>query len=84
MTARKPRPIISPDALQRACDELGNAVIVSPTKFANELDMSVKTLYQWIEQGRLDGSFRKRGKKIFILRKEALNILFNGPDWSNS
>ena len=41
----------------------------------------MKTVYEWIAKGRLDGAFRKRGKHILIWRDRALDLLFNGPDW---
>lgn len=35
-----------------------------------------------IEVGRLDGAFRNRGKHILIWRDRALDIIFNGPEWT--
>lgn len=55
--------------------------ILSPQQFAGLLGISLKTVYEWISRGRLDGAFRKRGKHILIWRDRALKILFNGPDW---
>jgi excisionase family DNA binding protein len=57
--------------------------ILSPSQLAALLNLSVKTVYQWITEGRLDGSFRKRGKHVLIWRDRALHLLFNGPDWKN-
>ena len=59
-------------------------VILSPGQLAALLDQSPKTIYEWIAKGRLDGSFRKRGKHILIWRDRALDILFNAKDWSSS
>ena len=55
--------------------------IVSPTQLADLLRKSVKTIYAWIAQGRLDGSFRKRGKHCLIWRDRAIEILMNGKEW---
>lgn len=43
--------------------------------------VTCKTLYQWIAQGRLDGSFRKRGKRHLFWRDRLVEILFNGSEW---
>lgn len=78
---------LKPDEITQAF--VGNAgdkfpVILSPKLLAALLGMSPKTIYEWIAQGRLDGSFRKRGKHILIWRDRALEILFNGKEWSSS
>ncbi len=57
--------------------------ILSPNQLAELLGLSVKTIYEWVARGRLDGAFRKRGKHCLIWRDRALNILFNGKDWTN-
>jgi hypothetical protein len=55
--------------------------ILSPNQLAGLLGLSVKTIYEWIALGRLDGSFRKRGKRLLIWRDRALDIVFNGKEW---
>lgn len=57
--------------------------IVSPVQFAELLGLSVKTIYEWIARGRLEGAYRKRGKHILIIRELALERVFNGPDWKD-
>ena len=57
--------------------------ILAPAQLAALLGLSVKTIYEWLTAGRLDGTFRKRGKHILIWRDRALDLLFNGPDWKN-
>lgn len=57
--------------------------ILSPSQLANLLGLSPKTVYAWIAQGRLHGSFRKRGKHLLIWRDKVLDLLFNGPSWRN-
>jgi hypothetical protein len=58
--------------------------IVSPEQLAAIIVCSRKTIYDWIAKGRLDGTFRKRGKHILIWRDKALDLLLNGPDWTNN
>jgi excisionase family DNA binding protein len=58
-------------------------VILSPAMLAALLQLSPKTIYEWIARGRLDGSFRKRGKHVLFWRDRVLDILFNGKDWSS-
>jgi excisionase family DNA binding protein len=63
----------------------GNAVpeILSPAKLAGLLGLSVKTIYEWIAKGQLDGAFRKRGKHCLIWRDRVIDLLFNGKDWNH-
>jgi excisionase family DNA binding protein len=56
-------------------------VILSPDQLAELLGLSVKTVYQWIAAGRLDGAYRKRGKHVLLWRDRAIDVLFNGPEW---
>lgn len=58
--------------------------ILSPQQFAVLLGLSVKTIYEWIARGRLDGAFRKRGKHNLIWRDRAIKIVINGPDWETN
>ena len=58
--------------------------ILSPRQLAELLGLSVKTVYEWIARGRLDGAFRKRGKHNLIWRDRALKIIFNGPEWESN
>jgi excisionase family DNA binding protein len=66
-----------------AADESRFPIIMSPAQLANLLGLSVKTIYEWISHGRLDGAFRKRGKHCLIWRDRALEIIFNGADWNH-
>lgn len=59
-------------------------VILAPTQLAALTGRSVKTIYEWIAKGRLDGAFRKRGKHVLIWRDRAIEILFNGQEWRNA
>ncbi len=55
--------------------------ILNVAQLAELLQISAKTVYEWIAKGRLDGAFRKRGKHHLIWRDRAIEILFNGKDW---
>ena len=55
--------------------------VLTARQLAQLLTVSVKTLYQWVAAGRLDGAFRKRGKHLLFWRDRALEILFNSSDW---
>jgi len=57
-------------------------VVLSPDQLAELVGLSVKTIYEWMSKGRLDGAYRKRGKHVLIWRDRALDILFNGKEWS--
>lgn len=55
--------------------------ILNVPQLAELVQISPKTVYEWIAKGRLDGAFRKRGKHLLIWRDRAIDILFNGKDW---
>jgi excisionase family DNA binding protein len=56
--------------------------ILSPTQFAALLGLSVKTIYEWMMKGHLDGAYRKRGKHVLIWRDRALDLVLNGKEWT--
>ncbi len=56
--------------------------ILSPRQLADLLGFSVKTVYEWLAKGRLDGAYRKRGKHCLVWRDRALTIIFNGKEWT--
>jgi hypothetical protein len=77
---------LSKDEIQQAfAGPTGETVppILTPAQFADLAQLSVKTVYEWIANGRLNGAFRKRGKHNLIWRDRALDILFNGPEWQH-
>jgi len=83
----KPQLKLSKDEIQRTFANGPAAqipVIISPSQLANLLGKSVKTIYDWISKGRLDGAFRKRGRHIFFWRDRAIEILMNGKDWHDA
>ena len=75
---------LSKDEIQQAfADGLGAQFppILKVEQLAALLQISAKTVYEWITKGRLDGAFRKRGKHHLIWRDRAIDILFNGKEW---
>ncbi len=82
MSSRK-RPISREEIRQAFVGPAADTVpvILSPARLAALLNLSTKTIYEWIAKGRLDGAFRKRGKHVLIWRDRALDRLFNGAEW---
>ena len=76
MSIRK-RPISKEEIRQAFVGPTADAAppILSPAQLAELLGLSVKTVYEWIATGRLDGAFRKRGKHILILARPRLGPL---------
>jgi excisionase family DNA binding protein len=58
--------------------------ILSPAQLAAMLGISLKTIYEWIARGRLDGTFRKRGKHIRFWRDRVVALYFNGAQWETN
>ena len=86
MTAQKRKRILTKDELQRPFVDVeghDRLPVISPAQLAALCGVSTKTIYHWIAAGRLDGTFRKRGKHVLIWRDQALDTLFNGPDWTD-
>ena len=86
MTRRRKRDErVSRNELRRPfADELGERFgpFLTPQQLADLLCISRSTIYFWLEQGWFKGAARKRGKHVRIFRDKALDIFFNGPDWS--
>jgi len=58
--------------------------VLSPQSCADMLGTSVKTVYCWLESGRLYGAHRRRGKRQLIWRDRAILLVFNGADGKKS
>lgn len=50
---------------------------------ARMVGKSVKTIYNWVESGRLKGAVRRQGKCLYLWRDRVLDKIFNGPDWAD-
>jgi excisionase family DNA binding protein len=55
--------------------------IMDVAGIARLVGISPKTVYFWISEGRLNGTFRKRGKHVLFWRDRVLDRIFNGPNW---
>lgn len=79
------RKLSKPEIQQAFADGAGAQFppILTVVQLASLLQVSKKTLYEWLAKGRLDGSFRKRGKHVLVWRDRALDLLLNGPDWTS-
>jgi hypothetical protein len=64
--------------------ERGQVPVVMTTKrLADFLGVSPKTIYFWLAAGRLDGTYRRRGKHNFFVTTRVLDRIFNGAEWAN-
>jgi predicted DNA-binding transcriptional regulator AlpA len=80
------RCVVSREAIAAAfakAREQADRPFVSPKQLGQIIGVSRKTVYAWIAKGRLDGSFRKRGKHLLIWRDKAIDLVLNGPEWSD-
>jgi excisionase family DNA binding protein len=68
---------------QAFADDTGTSIpkILTTDQVAKLLQISRKTVYEWIAKGHLDGSFRKRGKGHLFWRDRVTEIIFNGKEW---
>ena len=57
------------------------SAILSPKQVADLSGISLKTIYEWMAKGRLDGTYRKRGKHAMFWRDRVIDTLFNGKEW---
>lgn len=62
-------------------DAASVAPILSIKQVAALLGVGVGTVRHWLLHDRLEGTYRKRGKRLFFSRDKVLDLLFNGPDW---
>ena len=58
-----------------------DAVVLNAREAAAFLRISLSTLYEWCSRGRLDGTFRKRGKRLLFHRERLVEEIFNGEPW---
>jgi excisionase family DNA binding protein len=84
--ARRPAPISETEIAQAFTGPTGERFgpVLSPAQLAELTGLSVKTIYEWLSRGRLDGAVRRRGKHVLIWRDRALDLLFNGKKWKRT
>ena len=59
-------------------DNAGIPTILKTPEAANLLRVSKKTLYEWLAQGKLRGTYVKRGKHLFFWRDKLVEAFFAG------
>ncbi len=82
--ADRPRPKLTAEEIARAfMPEALSAFppVLDVAGAALLLRIPRKTLYSWASQGRLDGAFRKRGKRMLFWRDRLVALVFDGPRW---
>lgn len=79
----RPKPLSESELAQAFASDAGRQypAVLTPKQLAELLGMSVKTIYEWLEKGRLANSSRHRGKRVLIFRDRAINEIFSGKDW---
>lgn len=77
----RPKPLTESELAQAFAGPNPPPPILSPLQFAELLGLSVKTIYEWIEKGRLANSSRRRGKHVLIFRDRAVKELISGKEW---
>lgn len=50
---------------------------------ARMVGKSAKTIYNWVESGRLKGAVRRQGKSLYFWRDRVIDRIFNGPNWAD-
>lgn len=76
-TRKKP---LSDDEI-RAAFPAGTRGFLLLKEFSALTGIPQSTLHEWKAKGWLDGAFRKRGKRNYIVRDRAIKLIFNGPEW---
>jgi hypothetical protein len=80
------RPRLTRDEIRQAFADSGVrwSQVLRPAELAQLLGVTIKTVYLWLELGRFAGAARKRGKHWLIWRDLAIDLLFNGPQWTDT
>ena len=56
--------------------------VLNTSQVAELLNQSPKTISEWRARGRLDGTFRRRGKHCIYWRDRIIDKIFNGVEWT--
>jgi len=75
--------ILSPEEIKSLIDSLDPKVRVtmSSVEAAEFLKSPLPTLYSWVHDGFLNGTFRKRGKRLYFNTPRLIERFYNGKDW---
>lgn len=83
MPTGKRKTLLSSAEISRSfADDAGQRFgpILTTEDVAVLLQVPAKTVYAWIAAGRLDGTFRKRGKRNLFWRDKVIDKIFNGTE----
>lgn len=58
--------------------------VVTVAQLAEALGRAESTIHHWRCQGRLEGTYRKRGGRLHFLRTKVLQHIFNEPEWGDA
>lgn len=58
--------------------------ILHRPQVAELFGVTVKCIDNWKALGRLNGSFRKRGKHIFFWRDRLIHLIYNEKEWGHA
>ncbi len=83
MTAPKPRPRVSRSAIADAFHDPATNFppVLTTEQAAALLIVPLKTIRNWLAQGRLNDAARKRGRRWFIWRDALIDNILNGAEW---
>lgn len=87
MSRNRTRKVASQQEIERALQSFHQANPTGPkltmtvAQLAAALQVPKKTLYEWIQRGRFEETYRKHGKRIYFLPEKALDRFYNGPEW---
>jgi len=57
-------------------------VTMSSSETAEFLKYPLPTIYSWVRKGNLNGTFRKRGKRLSFITRRLIEKIYNEKDWS--
>jgi hypothetical protein len=69
--------------IRQAMDSAAVPPILTMPELSALIRVPTKTLYEWIARGRLDGTYRRRGKPFLFWRDRIINLIFNGAEWDD-
>lgn len=81
---RPRKPLLSAEEIRRPFEGDGGAAygpVLHIEQVAALFGVGVGTVRDWLLKARLEGTYRKRGKRLFFWRDKVLELVFNGREW---
>lgn len=75
--------IVNRESIKAAYSNGAFQPVLDAKECAELCRIRVKTLYEWVRKGRLDGTWRKRGKQLVFWRDAVVDALMNGAEWKD-